>query len=78
MSVKERIYQLTELLNKYRYEYYILNNPSISDGEYDTLLRELESLEAKYPEYVMPNSPTREVGYFVENTFEKTIKSMHR
>lgn len=73
MSVKERIYQLTELLNKYRYEYYILNNPSISDGEYDTLLRELESLEAKYPEYVMPNSPTREVGYFVENTFEKVI-----
>src|SRR5690554_460185 len=71
MNVKERIYLLTEKLNKYRYEYYVLNAPTISDGEYDSLLRELENLEEKHPEYVLPNSPTQEVGFYQENAFTK-------
>lgn len=73
MNIKERIYQLTEILNRYRYEYYVLDNPSISDSEYDALLRELEKLEAAYPQYVLPNSPTKEVGYYQENAFEKVV-----
>lgn len=57
MDPKSRIKQLVEDLNRYSEEYYINDNPTISDYEYDRLLRELEELENKYPEYVLSNSP---------------------
>ncbi len=73
MVIKEKIYELTQRLNRYRYEYYSLDNPSISDLEYDSLLRELEKLEKAYPEYVLPNSPTKNVGYTPLANFEKVV-----
>lgn len=75
MNIKNRIYDLTERLNRYRYEYYELNNPSITDVEYDSLLRELEALEAQYPQYKLPNSPTEQVGYFASKAMEKVTLS---
>ncbi len=71
MDMKQKIYELTEKLNRYRYEYYILDNPSISDVLYDTMLRELEELESSYPEYIMPSSPTQEVGYYEKGVLDK-------
>lgn len=69
--MKERIYELRELLNKYNYEYYVLDNPTVSDYEYDARLRELIELEAKYPECYDPNSPSQRVGGMVVETFNK-------
>ena len=71
MEPKNRIKQLVEDLNRYSEEYYIYDNPTISDFEYDALLRELEELEKAYPEYVLPESPTRRVGDFMESKLEK-------
>lgn len=71
MDPKERIRELVERLNRYSYEYYVLDNPSVSDAEYDSLLRELEGLEKQYPEYILENSPTRRVGAEVSEQFEK-------
>ncbi|MBR2606374.1 MAG: NAD-dependent DNA ligase LigA [Bacteroidaceae bacterium] len=62
MSHKERIYELRELLHKHNYNYYIKNAPEISDIEFDTLMRELQELEALHPELDDENSPTRRVG----------------
>ena len=71
VEMKERIYELRELLNRYNYEYYVLENPTVSDYEFDSLLRELINLEEKYPECFDPNSPTQRVGGQVVDTFEK-------
>ncbi len=71
--MKERIEYLVKLLNKAGYEYYTLDNPSITDQEYDKYLRELELLEEKYPEYKMPDSPTQRVGGKVISKFEKVV-----
>ena len=62
MDAKQRIEFLVQELNKARDEYYIFNNPTLSDVEYDSLYRELEDLERQYPEFVLPHSPTKEVG----------------
>lgn len=70
-EAKERIYHLTELINKYRREYYELDAPTISDFEYDSLLKNLEDLEEQFPEYAFSDSPTKLVGYVANNSFEK-------
>ena len=57
-----RIRQLTDTLNRYAYEYYTLDAPSMPDAEYDILFRELEALEAAHPDLRLPESPTRRVG----------------
>ena len=71
MDPKKRIEKLVEDLNRYSEEYYIYDSPTISDYEYDALLRELEELEKQYPEYVLENSPTKRVGDFNESDLEK-------
>lgn len=71
MKEEERIILLTKLLNQYAYEYYVLSAPTISDYEYDKLYRELEELEAKYPELAQIDSPTQRVGDKVLDKFEK-------
>ena len=58
-KVQDRIKNLVDIINKANYNYHVLDNPEISDQEYDKYLRELYSLEEKYPEYVLPNSPTK-------------------
>ena len=58
----QRIKYLTDLLNRYAYEYYTLDAPSVPDAEYDKLFRELEALELNHPELKLPDSPTQRVG----------------
>lgn len=62
MDKKERIEELRTTLNEHSYNYYVLDNPTISDYEYDMLLRELEELERENPELITPDSPTQRVG----------------
>ena len=60
--VQDRINFLREELNKYSYNYYVLDNPLISDFEYDKLYKELEELEKQFPSLITPDSPTQRVG----------------
>lgn len=69
--MKERIKELTDKLNRANHQYYVLDNPEMPDFEYDMLLRELENLEAQYPEFVLPDSPTKRVGGEALSKFEK-------
>ncbi len=69
--MKERIIQLTKLLNEANYRYYVLDDPQMLDFEYDHLLRELETLEEQYPELAQPDSPTKRVGGEALSKFEK-------
>ncbi|HPK67768.1 MAG TPA: NAD-dependent DNA ligase LigA, partial [Bacilli bacterium] len=71
MSDKDRVNELTKLLEQYNHEYYVLDNPSVSDAEYDRLINELILLEEKYPELKSPFSPTQRVGGKVLSEFEK-------
>ena len=71
MEAKERILELTKLLNDANYRYYVLDDPTMPDFEYDHLLRELEELEAANPQLAMPDSPTRRVGGQALSKFEK-------
>lgn len=71
MEPKERVQEITALLEKYNYEYYVLDNPSVSDAEYDRLMQELIALEEKYPELRSPLSPTQRVGGIVQDEFQK-------
>ena len=61
-AVKRRIEELRAEIRKHDYHYYVLNQPLISDAEYDKLFRELQELEEKYPQLVTPDSPTQRVG----------------
>ena len=71
IQIKEEISKLVSLLNKYSYDYYVEDNPKISDTEYDTLYKQLEKLEEKHPEFILENSPTQRVGDKVLDEFEK-------
>ena len=71
MSPKERIEELTALLTQANYRYYVLDDPTMQDFEYDRLLRELEELEAANPELASPDSPTKRVGGEALSQFEK-------
>ena len=59
---EDRIKLLRENLNKYAYNYYVLDNPLISDFEYDNMYKELEELEKQNPQFITPDSPTQRVG----------------
>ena len=63
--------ELTELLEKWNYEYYVLDNPSVSDAEFDTAMNELQLLEKEHPDIKLKNSPTERVGGYVASQFEK-------
>ncbi len=71
MDEKLRIKQLRELLEKYSIEYYVNDNPSVSDQEYDRLMQELMALEEKHPEMQDPNSPSQRIIGSVLEGFEK-------
>ena len=71
MEPRERIKELTDLLNDANTKYYVLDAPEMPDFEYDRLLRELEELEAANPELALPDSPTRRVGGEALSQFEK-------
>lgn len=69
MTPKEQIEQLRSELHRHNYNYYVLNAPEISDFEFDRLMRELQELEAQYPECYDPMSPTMRVGSDLSNEF---------
>lgn len=71
METKNRIRELVELLNKANVEYYLHDNPTLTDNEYDSLLMELFRLEEENPELVLPESPTHSVGTKILDSFAK-------
>ncbi len=68
---KERLLELRTLLHEHNYRYYVLNQPTISDFEFDGWMKELEALESFYPELADENSPSRRVGSDMTSKFEK-------
>ncbi len=76
MEAKERIEELTALLTSANYRYYVLDDPSMPDFEYDRLLRELEELEMANPSLALPDSPTKRVGGQALSQFEKVTHSV--
>lgn len=72
---ERRTAELRELLNKYSYEYYVLDAPSVSDAVYDSLFGELKQLEAEHPELITPDSPTQRVGNELKGGFKKVRHS---
>ena len=75
--MKEKIEQLTKELNQHNYNYYILDNPTITDFEFDEKLKELQDLEKQYPQWANPNSPTQRVGGGITKNFP-TIQHQFR
>jgi len=71
--MKEKIQQLREELNEHNYNYYVLDNPTISDYEFDQKLKELQALEQAYPEFYDENSPTVRVGGSVTKSFPTVV-----
>ena len=76
MEVKERILELTQKLNEANYQYYVLDDPKMPDFEYDRLLRELETLEGEYPQFVQSDTPTQRVGGQALSKFEKVTHAV--
>lgn len=72
-GAQERIQELTKILERFNYEYYVLDNPSVSDAEYDRLMQELTMLENEHPEFKSPLSPTQRVGGQVQTEFKKVV-----
>lgn len=73
MSPKDRIEQLQKELTHAQYLYYVKDNPTMSDFEYDQKYRELVDLETEHPEYIVPSSPTQRVGIKADGPFEKVV-----
>ena len=73
MDIKKRMEEIEKLLNRYNYEYYVLDQSSVSDSEYDRLMQELLNLEEEYPELKSSTSPTSRVGSEVVSNFEKVV-----
>ncbi len=73
MEETERINQLREELHRHNYNYYVLNSPTISDHDFDFLMKELQELESRHPECYDPNSPTVRVGSDISKNFEQVV-----
>lgn len=73
MNPKDRIDELVTLIKHHDYCYHVLDNPEITDDEYDRLFKELKDLEKQYPEYISLNSPTQTVGSLPNTKFTKVI-----
>lgn len=71
MDEKQRILQLRQELHEHNHKYYVLNQPSISDQEFDFMMHELQELEARHPEMADPDSPTQRVGSDISTEFKQ-------
>ena len=69
----QRIQELRQQLNEHNHNYYVLNQPTISDQEFDRLMRELQDLEQSYPQYADPLSPTQRVGSDINKAFKQVV-----
>lgn len=72
-EIVQRVEELRSLIEDHNYHYYVLDDPRIPDAEYDRLFRELQALEAEYPELASDDSPTRRVGSSVETSFDEVV-----
>ncbi len=72
-KILKHVKELREEIEKHNYHYYVMDNPLISDAEYDRLMRELIELEQRYPELITPDSPTQKVGGAVRDEFKKFV-----
>ena len=72
-EIKKRVDELTQILNEANYNYYVLDNPTITDQEYDKYYRELLDIEKLYPEFSYDDSPTKRVGGEVVDKFNKVV-----
>ena len=72
-EAQKRIEQLTNELTQHNYSYYVESNPTISDYEFDLLLKELQDLEAQFPEFASDLSPTKRVGGDITKKFETVV-----
>ncbi|MFB4168586.1 NAD-dependent DNA ligase LigA [Virgibacillus sp. JSM 102003] len=70
-QAQKRINELTEVLHQYNHEYHVLDNPSVSDAEYDQKMQELRNLEEEFPELISPESPTQRIGGEPLDAFQK-------
>ena len=70
-AASKRIDELTKIITRHNYSYYVMDNPTVDDYEYDMLMQELRALEEQFPEFAKDNSPTRRVGGAALNKFEK-------
>ncbi|WP_370390868.1 NAD-dependent DNA ligase LigA [uncultured Winogradskyella sp.] len=73
MNIKDKIEALREELRQHNYKYYVLDNPTISDYEFDMKLKELQELEAAHPEFFDPSSPTQRVGGEITKNFATVV-----
>ena len=71
MEIEKRVKELVKIINEADYNYHVLDNPTITDQEYDKYLEELNKLEAKYPEFIQDDSPTKKIGGEVLDKFQK-------
>ena len=71
MNAESRIIKIRKIIEKHNHNYYVLDSPIISDGEYDLLLKELEYLESKNPKLIIDVSPTQRVGSNPISEFKK-------
>lgn len=76
MDASQRIDEIRQTLNRYSYEYYVLDQPTVPDATYDQLLRELTELETARPELITPDSPTQRVGAAPLEAFEKVTHDL--
>lgn len=72
-NIQKRMIELTKELKQYNYEYYVLDNPTVDDIEYDSKMRELEKLEKEYPEFQDPDTPTKQVGAFLKTDLQEIV-----
>ncbi|MGB3327809.1 MAG: NAD-dependent DNA ligase LigA [Thermomicrobiales bacterium] len=72
-DLQRHISELRQTLDRYAYEYFVLDAPTASDAEYDALMNELRAIEAEHPELVTPESPTQRVGSFAESEFPSVV-----
>lgn len=72
-KIREKVEELIRILNQANYDYFVNDNPSLSDYQYDELINELKKIEEEYPELISPNSPTQKVGGQALDKFEKVV-----
>ncbi|MBQ7013719.1 MAG: NAD-dependent DNA ligase LigA [Oscillospiraceae bacterium] len=75
-EAQKRITELSVLLEQYNYQYYVMDNPSVDDYTYDTLMRELRDLEEQFPDMLSPQSPSHRVGGMASNDFQKVAHTV--
>jgi len=72
-ATRRRVDELRGIIDRLNYEYYILDQPSATDAEYDALMRELREIETAHPELVTPESPTQRVGTAPQEGFGEIV-----